>query len=135
MESFSCHRSDLSHSDAVRPHHQHETSISAFYPLSSDALQAIDAIEYITDHLKKDEEVKICRNDWKYVAMVIDRLLLIIFFGITLGGTVGESSYELRKEVFLSLGILLSAPYVFQSVDQKAELKRLIGLYKSGGQL
>lgn len=30
------------------------------------------------------------RDDWKYVAMVIDRLLLLIFFGITLGGTMGK---------------------------------------------
>ncbi|KAH7678337.1 nicotinic acetylcholine receptor beta-1 chain precursor, partial [Aphelenchoides avenae] len=60
------------------------------------------------------------RDDWKYVAMVIDRFLLYTFFGITLGGT---------------LGILLSAPYVFHSVDQKTQLTRLIQLYKSGGQL
>jgi len=92
----------------------------AFYPLSAEALKAIDGIEYITDHLRMDEEYKTLRNDWKYVAMVIDRFLLYVFFGVTLGGT---------------LGILLSAPYVFHSVDQKAELTRIIGLYKSGGQL
>jgi nicotinic acetylcholine receptor, invertebrate len=52
--------------------------------------------------------------------MVIDRLLLLVFFGITLGGT---------------LGVLLSAPYVFESVDQKTVLRRLVALYHSGGQL
>jgi len=52
--------------------------------------------------------------------MVIDRLLLLIFFGITLGGT---------------LGVLLSAPHVFESVDQRAVLRRLVQLYHSGGQL
>ncbi|KIH58344.1 hypothetical protein ANCDUO_11451, partial [Ancylostoma duodenale] len=72
---------------------------SAFYPLSQDALKAIDAIEYITDHLRQDEEYKMYRDDWKYVAMIIDRLLLYVFFGITVGGTCG---------------ILFSAPYVFQ---------------------
>lgn len=51
--------------------------------------------------------------------MVIDRFLLYIFFGITLGGT---------------LGILLSAPYVFYSVDQASELARLTQLYTNGGQ-
>lgn len=45
------------------------------------------------------------RDDWKYIAMVIDRLLLYIFFGVTAGGT---------------LGILLSAPNVFEYVDQDA---------------
>jgi nicotinic acetylcholine receptor len=43
--------------------------------------------------------------------MVVDRLLLIIFFGITLGGT---------------FGIILSAPYVFEFVDQRQILNRLI---------
>ena len=31
---------------------------AAFYPLSPEALKAVDAIEYITDHLKKEEEHK-----------------------------------------------------------------------------
>lgn len=31
---------------------------SAYYPLSTDALRAIDAIEYITEHLKRDEQHK-----------------------------------------------------------------------------
>lgn len=51
--------------------------------------------------------------------MVIDRLLLYVFFGITLGGTIG---------------ILFSAPYVFHTVDQETELKRLNYLYKTGRQ-
>ncbi|ETN69160.1 Neurotransmitter-gated ion-channel transmembrane region [Necator americanus] len=91
---------------------------AAYYPLSPDALRAIDAIEYITDHLKQDEEYKMYRDDWKYVAMIIDRLLLYVFFGITVGGTCG---------------ILFSAPYVFQVVNQREVLQRLIDLYKSGG--
>jgi nicotinic acetylcholine receptor len=52
--------------------------------------------------------------------MVIDRFLLYVFFGVTLGGT---------------MGVLLSAPTVFESVDQKAVLQRLIHIYNSGGQL
>lgn len=44
------------------------------------------------------------RDDWKYVAMVVDRLLLLVFFGVTLGGT---------------LGIICSAPHVFDFVDQE----------------
>lgn len=55
------------------------------------------------------------KSDWKYVAMVIDRVLLYIFFGVTLGGT---------------LGILLSAPNVFDPVtDQSVTINRLKELY------
>lgn len=43
------------------------------------------------------------REDWKYVAMVIDRLQLYIFFGVTAFGTIA---------------ILLDAPHIFQPVDQ-----------------
>uniref|UniRef100_A0A7I4XS16 Nicotinic acetylcholine receptor beta 1 subunit n=1 Tax=Haemonchus contortus TaxID=6289 RepID=A0A7I4XS16_HAECO len=95
-----------------------DPQLSSYYPLSADALRAIDAIDYITEHLKHDEEHKMYRDDWKYVAMIIDRLLLYVFFGITVGGTCG---------------ILFSAPYVFQGVNQRAVLDRLIDLYKSGG--
>uniref|UniRef100_A0AC35TQ02 Neur_chan_LBD domain-containing protein n=1 Tax=Rhabditophanes sp. KR3021 TaxID=114890 RepID=A0AC35TQ02_9BILA len=85
-----------------------------FYPLTREVSNAIDAIEYITDHIRKDEEYKMYRDDWKYVGMLIDRLMLYIFFGITLGGSVG---------------ILFSAPTVFENVNQKTELQKLINKY------
>jgi nicotinic acetylcholine receptor len=47
--------------------------------------------------------------------MVIDRLLLVIFFGITLGGTTG---------------IIFSAPHVFDFVDQHQIIRRLIAQNK-----
>lgn len=43
--------------------------------------------------------------------MVIDRLLLLIFFGITFGGTIG---------------IIFSAPYVFDYINQDEIIKKLI---------
>lgn len=47
--------------------------------------------------------------------MVIDRLLLIIFFGITLGGTVG---------------IIFTVPHIFEFIDQETILKELIARTK-----
>ena len=44
-------------------------------------------------------------DDWKYIAMVLDRLLLYIFLAVTFGGTVG---------------ILMNAPHIFEYVDQDA---------------
>jgi nicotinic acetylcholine receptor len=52
------------------------------------------------------------RDDWKYMAMVIDRLVLVTFFGVTLGGTVG---------------IIFSAPNVFDFVNQQQVIDRLTG--------
>lgn len=55
------------------------------------------------------------RDDWKYMAMVIDRLLLIIFFGVTMGGTIG---------------IIFKAPHVFHFVDQREIINKLIAQTK-----
>ncbi|PAV86545.1 hypothetical protein WR25_24267 isoform A [Diploscapter pachys] len=95
-----------------------DPATASFYPLTPEAMKAIDAIEYITDHLKREEEHKMFRDDWKFVSMIIDRLLLYVFAGITIGGT---------------FGILLSAPTVFEVIDQDAIIKRLKHLYKTGG--
>ncbi|KAK0407735.1 hypothetical protein QR680_003556 [Steinernema hermaphroditum] len=78
--------------------------------LSEEAIKAIDAIDYITEHLKQDNYFKKVREEWKYVAMVIDRLLLYIFFAVTAGGT---------------MGILFSAPNVFEYVNQTAIIEQL----------
>jgi hypothetical protein len=51
------------------------------------------------------------RDDWKYVALVIDRLQLYIFFLVTVIGTAL---------------ILFNAPHIFQFVDQQEILKKLI---------
>lgn len=51
------------------------------------------------------------REDWKYVAMVIDRLQLYMFFIVTTAGTVG---------------ILMDAPHIFEYVDQD----RIIEIYR-----
>ncbi|PAV86500.1 hypothetical protein WR25_16914 isoform C [Diploscapter pachys] len=95
-----------------------DPATASFYPLTPEAMKAIDAIEYITDHVKREEEHKMFRDDWKFVSMIIDRLLLYVFAGITIGGT---------------FGILLSAPTVFEVVDQDTIIKRLKHLYKTGG--
>ncbi|KRY53525.1 Acetylcholine receptor subunit beta-type unc-29 [Trichinella britovi] len=102
------------------PDHQSSESfaycqLAGQYPLTREACKAIEAIEYISEHLRTDEEYQSVREDWKYVAMVIDRLLLYIFFGVTLGGTVG---------------VLLSAPNVFEFVDQAQIVSRLSLLYR-----
>ncbi|CAL1286416.1 unnamed protein product [Larinioides sclopetarius] len=71
--------------------------------LTPEAFRATEAIEFIAEHLRSEDEYIQIREDWKYVAMVIDRLQLYIFFAVTTAGTIG---------------ILLDAPHIFQYVDQ-----------------
>ena len=51
------------------------------------------------------------REDWKFVAMVVDRLQLYVFFIVTTVGTVG---------------ILMDAPHIFEYVDQD----KIIDIYR-----
>jgi nicotinic acetylcholine receptor len=42
----------------VTPTTEHDATTADFYPLTPDAQRAVEAIEYITDHLRQDEEYK-----------------------------------------------------------------------------
>ncbi|XP_018302230.1 nicotinic acetylcholine receptor alpha3 subunit [Mycetomoellerius zeteki] len=60
--------------------------------------KAIEGIRYIAEHTKKEEESNRVKEDWKFVAMVLDRLFLWIF-GLA---------------VFIgSAGIILQAPTLY----------------------
>ena len=80
--------------------------------LSPAAARATEAIEFIAEHLKCEDEYVQIREDWKYVAMTIDRLQLYLF---SLGTTFG------------TLYIFLAAPHLFQTVNQD----KLIELQKT----
>ncbi|XP_043251821.1 nicotinic acetylcholine receptor beta1 [Colletes latitarsis] len=71
--------------------------------LSPEASKATEAVEFIAEHLRNEDLYIQTREDWKYVAMVIDRLQLFIFFIVTSAGTIG---------------ILMDAPHIFEYVDQ-----------------
>ncbi|XP_034129040.1 neuronal acetylcholine receptor subunit alpha-7 [Drosophila guanche] len=57
-------------------------------------------IRFITDQLRKDDESNDIANDWKFAAMVVDRLCLIIFTMFTILATIA---------------VLLSAPHIIVS--------------------
>ncbi|KAI1301178.1 Acetylcholine receptor subunit beta-like 1 [Halotydeus destructor] len=81
---------------------QDSDSVDTLY-LTPEAYRATEAIEFIAEHLRSEDEYIQIREDWKYVAMVIDRLQLYIFFIVTAAGTIA---------------ILLDAPHIFEYVDQ-----------------
>ncbi|KAK9513101.1 hypothetical protein O3M35_001366 [Rhynocoris fuscipes] len=79
--------------------------------LSPEASKATEAVEFIAEHLRNEDQYIQIREDWKYVAMVIDRLQLVIFFIVTTAGTIG---------------ILMDAPHIFEYVDQD----KIIEIYR-----
>jgi nicotinic acetylcholine receptor len=54
-------------------------------------------IRVITDKLRKEDEASLVTNDWKFAAMVVDRLCLIIFTLFTIIATIA---------------VLFSAPHI-----------------------
>ncbi|XP_035502241.2 neuronal acetylcholine receptor subunit alpha-2-like [Scophthalmus maximus] len=56
----------------------------------SPAMQrAIEGVQYIADHLRAEDEDFSVKEDWKYVAMVIDRIFLWMFVLVCILGSVG----------------------------------------------
>ncbi|XP_066524554.1 neuronal acetylcholine receptor subunit alpha-2a [Hoplias malabaricus] len=58
-------------------------------PFSNSVLQALEGVQYIADHLRAEDADFSVKEDWKYVAMVIDRIFLWMFIIVCLLGTVG----------------------------------------------
>lgn len=58
-------------------------------PLQKDCLEIIDNIEVIAKHMQADDEDEEVSDDWKFMAIVIDRLFLWIFTITCLSGTFG----------------------------------------------
>ncbi|KAI1901500.1 hypothetical protein AGOR_G00035070 [Albula goreensis] len=51
--------------------------------------EAVEGVRFIANHMKGEDEDQSVSEDWKYVAMVIDRLFLWIFVFVCVFGTVG----------------------------------------------
>ncbi|KAI6179402.1 hypothetical protein M3Y98_00606500 [Aphelenchoides besseyi] len=80
-----------------RAEHGHEQRVSR------ELKTTVESIAFIADHLKNSISEKKIKDDWRFISMIIDRLLLLVFFGITAGGTIS---------------IIFSAPHVFEYIDQ-----------------
>uniref|UniRef100_A0A4W6E721 Cholinergic receptor, nicotinic, beta 5a n=2 Tax=Lates calcarifer TaxID=8187 RepID=A0A4W6E721_LATCA len=55
----------------------------------ADLEEAVDGVRYIAEHMKTEDDDEGIIEDWKYVAMVIDRLFLWIFILVCVVGTLG----------------------------------------------
>nr|XP_003479724.2 neuronal acetylcholine receptor subunit alpha-2 isoform X2 [Cavia porcellus] len=57
--------------------------------LSSRMQKALEGVHYIAKHLRSEDADSSVKEDWKYVAMVIDRIFLWLFVIVCFLGTVG----------------------------------------------
>uniref|UniRef100_A0A3B3RDL3 Cholinergic receptor nicotinic beta 2 subunit n=1 Tax=Paramormyrops kingsleyae TaxID=1676925 RepID=A0A3B3RDL3_9TELE len=51
--------------------------------------EAVEGVRFIASHMKSEDDDQSVSEDWKYVAMVIDRLFLWIFVFVCIFGTIG----------------------------------------------
>lgn len=70
--------------------------------LSREMRNRIKDVQFIAEHLKQGDDEILEEKDWNYVAMVMDRLFLVIFTTACVCGTVGiylnaPSLYDPRK--------------------------------------
>ncbi|XP_052386751.1 neuronal acetylcholine receptor subunit beta-4 [Carassius gibelio] len=55
----------------------------------SEIQEAVDGVCYVADHMMGNDDDQSVIEDWKYVAMVVDRLFLWIFVIVCVVGTLG----------------------------------------------
>ncbi|XP_034550749.1 neuronal acetylcholine receptor subunit alpha-4-like isoform X2 [Notolabrus celidotus] len=65
---------------------QQDTVVTTISPAM---LRAIEGVQYIADHLRAEDADFSVKEDWKYVAMVIDRIFLWMFVLVCILGSVG----------------------------------------------
>ncbi|KAL1244791.1 Cullin-3 [Trichinella spiralis] len=66
-----------------------ETSIQRTSDICHLLEQLIADVRYIREFVKNEEEEQEARNDWKFAAMVVDRICLIAFSFVILVSTIG----------------------------------------------
>uniref|UniRef100_A0A4W4GC39 Cholinergic receptor, nicotinic, beta 4 (neuronal) n=1 Tax=Electrophorus electricus TaxID=8005 RepID=A0A4W4GC39_ELEEL len=55
----------------------------------TDVQEAVDGVRYVADHMMGSDDDQSVIEDWKYVAMVVDRMFLWIFVIVCVVGTLG----------------------------------------------
>ncbi|KAM6980414.1 neuronal acetylcholine receptor subunit alpha-3 [Aplochiton taeniatus] len=66
-----------------------EVALMSRSPLSPEVQEAIESVKYIAENMRLQNEAKEVQDDWKYVAMVIDRIFLWVFVLVCIMGTAG----------------------------------------------
>ena len=69
-----------------------ETEAVPHHPLHRELCLILKEIKVITDKIRDDEESGAVESDWKFAAMVLDRLCLVTYTTFTIVATVAMLS-------------------------------------------
>ncbi|XP_016146935.1 neuronal acetylcholine receptor subunit alpha-3-like [Sinocyclocheilus grahami] len=75
--------------DGGSPCSSSESLDAGFLCMSPQVRDAIESVKYIAQNMRLQNEAKEVQDDWKYVAMVIDRIFLWVFVLVCILGTAG----------------------------------------------
>ncbi|XP_072321534.1 neuronal acetylcholine receptor subunit beta-4 [Eucyclogobius newberryi] len=79
-------KGDYGPSDFTSAQDLHQRSTSDW---ASDVREAVNGVRFVAEHMMGDDDDQSVIEDWKYVAMVVDRLFLWIFVIVCIVGTLG----------------------------------------------
>ncbi|KAK2502592.1 hypothetical protein MC885_006768 [Smutsia gigantea] len=82
ISNFSANLTRSSSSESV-------SAVLSLSALSPEIKEALHSVKYIAENMKAQNEAKEIQDDWKYVAMVIDRIFLWVFILVCILGTAG----------------------------------------------
>ncbi|XP_075860718.1 neuronal acetylcholine receptor subunit alpha-3 [Microcebus murinus] len=82
ISNFSANLTRSSSSESV-------DAVLSLSALSPEIKEAIQSVKFIAENMKAQNEAKEIQDDWKYVAMVIDRIFLWVFILVCILGTAG----------------------------------------------
>jgi dihydroorotase len=73
------------HSNPDPNHTHHRLQIQQ---MRRELTQALSNIRYIAEHCSNQSLIESIRDEWKFIATVIDRLQFVIFLTVTLSGSL-----------------------------------------------
>ena len=78
-----------------RSHHRRQVE-----EMREELSQALDDIRYIAAHCAHESIIESIRDEWKFIATVIDRLQFLIFLAVTFFGSLALL-YQVNEPLFI----------------------------------
>jgi nicotinic acetylcholine receptor len=110
------HKREMSTYLANGGNYDHDENSTSLYP--NEIKKAFDGLKCIAANMRQEDEEKKIKEEWKYVALVIDRLFLYIFTTACIAGTCGIILQGKTEKIFIenySNFFFFSAPSIYDS--------------------
>ncbi|XP_036605887.1 neuronal acetylcholine receptor subunit alpha-6 [Trichosurus vulpecula] len=89
QECCHCNKSNELATSKERSSYQSLKWMTEHLEYSSEVKDVIDSVQFIAANMRNQNETKEVEDDWKYVAMVVDRVFLWVFIIVCVFGTAG----------------------------------------------